>query len=371
MLKPRFVLILATLGVVAILAGWLLGERPAGETQSTVASGSPAFPGLAQKLGDAAEVQIQHQTKTLDLVLKDGKWGLADRGQYPIPPERLHELLTGLGELRLVEPRTSDPANYVRLGVENPTDPAATGTLLRVLTAKGEPIAELIVGHRRERAQSNVADTIYVRQPGEAQAWLAEGKLTVDADAQQWLTRDVLDIDHAKVASVVVSRDGAPLEFDRAGDKLVLRSPKGAPKLDETKLEEIGRGLEGLTLTDVKPADQLKADRLGEAVYTTTDGLVTTVTVSKAGEDIWARFAVRPDPAAKDAAAAKKQAGELQARLSPWAYEIGSWKERALVPTLEDLKAVTPPTPGGGGAPGGAQEPNPLAGSTAPPPPAP
>jgi hypothetical protein len=35
----------------------------------------------------------------------------------------------------------------------------------------------------------------------------------------------------------------------------------------------------------------------------------------------------------------------LNARLAGWTYQIGSWKQKSLVPTLDDLKAPPPPAP--------------------------
>ena len=89
-------------------------------------------------------------------------------------------MLTALTELRLVEPRTKDPAEFSRLGLEDPNGKTAKSDLLRVLDASGKPIVSLIVGHRRVRTQGNVPEQIFVRRPDDNQTWLAEGSLEVD-----------------------------------------------------------------------------------------------------------------------------------------------------------------------------------------------
>src|SRR6202012_1415149 len=116
-----------------------------------------------------------------------------------------------LTELRLVEPRTTDPAEFSRLGLEDPTGKTATSNLLRVLDASGKPIVAVVVGHRRVRTQGNLPEQVYVRRPDDNQTWLAEGNLQVDADPQQWLDRDILSIDHARIAKVAVTRGDAAL----------------------------------------------------------------------------------------------------------------------------------------------------------------
>ena len=48
------------------------------------------FPDLAPKLQDAARVEIIHQGKTLAIAKNGNDWGLADRGNYPVQPTKLH-----------------------------------------------------------------------------------------------------------------------------------------------------------------------------------------------------------------------------------------------------------------------------------------
>jgi len=80
-------------------------------------------------------------------------------------------------------------------------------------------------------------------------------------------------------------------------------------------------------------------DEIGRGVFTTTDGLTITATVFKAEKDILARFAVTGDDKAKE------EAHTLTTRLRNWTYQLGAWKEKALVPTLADLKKAEAPPP--------------------------
>jgi hypothetical protein len=335
-MNARTAVILAVLGVLAVAAGWQFGTRTEPSEQTSVAPGTLVFPELAPKLQQAARVEITHAGQTLVITKGAEKWGLADRGGFPVQQDKLRELLTGLTELRLTEPRTADPTQFSKLGVEDPKPATANSNLLRVLDNEGKLIVELIVGHRRVRTQGNVPEDIYVRRPGENQSWLAEGRLPVDADPQLWFDRDIANIDHGKIATVTVHRGDAVLEFGRDGDKLVLKSPAEHPKLDDYRVEDVGRSLETLTLTDVKPAAREPGEKIGTCDITTTDGVKISVTVFKAGKDIWAQFAAAGE------GDAKKDADALQARVNGWAYQLGSWKEQAFVPTLDDLKASEP-----------------------------
>ena len=60
------------------------------------------------------------QTLTVIEKRPDGGWGVVSLHDYPVQETKLRGLLTGLTELRLAEARTSDPAEFARLGVDDP-----------------------------------------------------------------------------------------------------------------------------------------------------------------------------------------------------------------------------------------------------------
>jgi hypothetical protein len=346
-MKPRTSIIHAVIGVVVLAAAWQFGLRDTRTEQSHTAAGTLVFPGLAAKLGEVVKVDIKGPRHEVVIGRHGGKWGLADRGYYPVQEDKLRELLTGLTELRITEPRTADPAEYARLGVEDLGARNGTSNLLSLLDAKGQPLATLILGHRRMRTQGNLPEAIYIRRPGEKQSWLAEGRVPADADPALWLNRDIADIASAKIAHVTATRGDSTLEFAREGDKLTLASPADHPKLDDYRVEDVGRALEVLTLTDVKPSGADPGTKLGTSVITTTDGMTITATLYKADKDIWARFA------ASGSGEAAKPAAALEARVHGWDYQIGAWKEQQFLPTLDDIKAAEPakpaaPKPAGG-----------------------
>jgi len=335
----RNTLILAVVGIAALFAGWQFGMPSHGGGQKAIAPGTLVFPGLAAQLQAAETLSITTKGRTMTLVRKDGIWGIAERGGYRAQQDRLRELLTGLTELRVTEARTADPEQYDRLGVGDPNKPVTTANLIRLLGPGDKLIAELIVGHRRVRTAGNVPESIYIRRVGEAQSWLAEGRLPVDADPQLWFEREIANIRKEQVASIVSTRAEGTLEFGRDGDTLVLRSPAEHPKLDEYRLEDVFRALDSLTLTDVKPAAEQPGEKIGSAVFTLTDGMVVTVSVWRADVDVWAQFQ------ASGEGEAKARADAMNARVAGWAYQLGSWKEKSFVPKLDELKSDEPEKP--------------------------
>jgi len=329
-MKRRNLVILG--GTAAVVAGAAILLTPDTATPPEPSRSALAFPGLAQRLQNAAAIEVQRHDGTLRILRQGETWVLPDKANYPVRPDRVRELLTGLTELRLTEPRTANAELLDRLGLEDPTRPGATSSLLRVLDGQGNAIAELVVGRRRVRTQGNVPESAYVRRPNESQAWLAEGRIPVDADPQLWLDRDLANLPRERVRRVVVRRTGEPeLVLVRAGDadaKLEIRQPEEHPPLDETSLDEVARAFEFLTLLEVKPEAEIPGEPLGEARFEFTDNLAIIVRPYKAGELIWIRLSAEGDD----------EAARFNARWRGWAYQVGQWKEKAFVPRLDDLR---------------------------------
>jgi hypothetical protein len=329
-MKRRHLVILGGAAAAAVGAAILLTPEPASPPEPS--RSALAFPGLAQRLQNAAAIEVRRHDGVLRIVRQGETWVLPEKSNYPVRPQRVRELLAGLTELRLAEPRTANEELLDRLGLEDPARPGATSSLLRILDGQDNAIAELIVGRRRVRTQGNVPESAYVRRPNETQAWLAEGRIPVDADPQLWIDRDLANLPHDRVRRVVVRRAGEPeLVLARAGDpdaRLEMTSPEGHPALDETSLDEVARGFEFLTFLEVKPEAEIPGEPLGEARFEFTDNLAVTVRPHKAGELIWIRLSAEGDD----------EAARFNARWRGWAYQVGQWKEKAFVPRLDDLR---------------------------------
>jgi hypothetical protein len=340
-MRPAAAVALFIVGMLVLAAGIVLGTGNAGGGAATDGAGL-MFPGLTAQLQNAARVEITSKGQTTVLAragaaTPDSGWGLVARDGYPVQASKLHALLVGLTELRLAEKRTADPALYARLGVDDPSAPNATGVLLRVLDPAGKPIVALIVGHRRSRTARDPeaeagADSVYVRRPDSPQSWLAEGRLAVDVDPMLWIDRAVVDIDAPKISGITAEHAGARLVLARKGEALEVTEPADHPPLDPIKLEEVGHALENLTFDDVRRAAANPGAPDGASSFTTADGLKLTVTEYRDGADVWTRFETTGTGAAP-----------LDARLTGWDYKLAAFRTKALVPTLDSLKAPPPP----------------------------
>lgn len=347
-MSARTLTALIILGVIALVGGWYFGPASVSTSQKSPYAGKLMFPDLVPKLQNIARIEVEQAGKTLAIARHGDHWGLTDRGGYPVQETKLRSMLTGLTELRLVEPRTSDPSQYATLGVESADAKGSHSELLRILDGSGKVILALIVGHQRISTAGHAPAEVYVRLPGEKQSWLAEGRLEVDADPQVWLDRDIMNIDHSRITKVTVSHPSETLEFDRTADKFALLAPAQHPNLDSYKVEDVARALELLTFEDVERSGPPPGNALGTSVFTTDDGLTVTAKVFQrpndplhtAGEgDIAVRISVT------GVGKAKPEAARLAALVTGWTYTLGSWKKASLVPSLSDLTVPPRSTP--------------------------
>ncbi len=330
-MRRRTILAMGGAGAAAVAAGLLLA--PAGERSGEFAPGAWAFPDLAPRLAQAARVEIIRNTERSTLLRAGEGWGVEQLANYPARLPKLREMLTALTELRLMEERTSDPALHARLGVDDPATPGSTATRLRVLDAQGGVLVEVILGTRRARTQGAASDMLYLRREGEARSWLAEGRVVPDAEPSLWVDREIAMLAPDRLRRVEVQRAGeAPLTLERAGEvdaPLRVVAPAEAPATAPAALEDVGRAFDLLTFTDVRPATALEGEALGQARFTYTDELVITAWPRRLDGQLWVVLRADGGP----------EAQALHARWQGWAYQLGEWKEKALIPRLEDLLA--------------------------------
>jgi len=350
---------LAAVTAAAGVAAWfaLQGARTPVSTEPPQAR--PAFEGIAPRLAEAARIEVRGPEATLVLVRQgegaDSDWGIEGKAMFPAKLDRVREVLAGLSELRLTEPRTANPELLERLGLEDPAKPGAKSLLLVVKDRAGASVAELVVGRRRVRTQGGVPEAVYVRRPAETQAWLAEGNLRVDADPLLWAERDLLDVKRGRVARI----EGGP-EADRF--TLVRAAPDAALALEpvpdgttpeQDTLDGLGRALEFFAFNDVQAASAVAGETVaGRFAVTTFDGMRVGLTLRRAGEKAFVELQAEAVPGAaitgegvRGPDEVAREVALLNRRATGFAFEIADWKADSLLVDRASLLKIEPPAP--------------------------
>jgi hypothetical protein len=328
MTTRRVLLLLAAAVLVIAGALWLTSKG----TLEASSAGGAVIEGLKPAVNDVTEVRISKGDGTHTTLRKRASdWIVVER-EYPADGGRVRKLLLDLGNLEVVEEKTSDPANYSQLGVEDVASATAEGTKLEAVTPS--KTYAVIVG------KPSGTKSGFVRLVGEPRSLLAAPQLSLDSDPKRWIERAILDIPQDRIKQVAVKPATGPAytvtrEKKEQTDFTVAEVPKGRELSSPGAANSLAGTLAGLVLDDVRRAPADAAPE--QATFQTFDGLQLIVTGRKDGDR---RFlAVTPSSGAKDSAT---EAQTLEGRLKGWEFEIPGYKYDSIFRPLEELLASKP-----------------------------
>ena len=346
MIARRALLVLAlascatTAGALAIYAGRPTAGRRSGDAL--------ALPELARWFNLAGRIVVRSAEDSFTLERIDRQWVVVEKVGYPTRPGLARDVLLALSELRLVEPRTTSPEFYRRIGVEDAESPGARSLSVTVESAAGAVLGELIVGRRRLAAAGG-RSARYVRRPREHQAWLALGGLEIPGTALDWIDPALLNVPVHRIRDVVIEGgDRPPLVLRRdapSADFSLVDAPAGRTVDQTQRLALVAGALQGLTLEDVRPAALLTLPVSGPlASFATFDGLL--IVVQRAVDpdrpsSPWIGLGAASPPGSHDAVQA--EAAALKARFADRAFAVAPAALDRLFARVEDLTVPTPP----------------------------
>ncbi len=314
--------------------------------------GERLLPDLASRADDVRTIEIQRPEFTVVIARDGDAWRLPERAGYPADTAKIRQLFVELTGLRTLEAKTRAKDLYPSLEVEDRDGAGAKSSLVALKDAGGRDLAALLVGKPRYGRGGGGEDAVYVRKQGDAQTWLAKGRLTVTRDAVQWLDRVVADVSRERVREIVIRHaDGAELVVRRASPADKDFAPVDAPADRKLKSSWEANSIAGifdkLELDDVRRAAEMPVPAdAPTTTLTTFDGLTLTARFVEKDGATWVAIAARAEPPAqlpeggeklKDAAAVKAEAEQLAAKLGPWVYKVPGFQLEAMRRKLEDL----------------------------------
>lgn len=295
MITPRRFAVLGVAGLAAIGGAlWLASQRSLPRDPRV---GERALPGLDAELDALEEVRLARGATLTTLRKGEHGWQVVER-DHPVDQARLRKLLLDLAALEVVEVKTSDPAKYVELGVEDPSGPRAAGTSITLVAP--DSTREIVAG-RQGGVKSG-----YVRVVGEAASLLASPQIAADPSPAHWIDRTWLDVPADQVALISAMPPGGPkwvASRPEATAALMLRDlPKGAKQRAPDVVTNAAGFLTALACDDiVKVAGTSEtpgtAGTPGETTHLlvrTFDGREITISGRVEGERHWIRTEVTP-----------------------------------------------------------------------------
>ena len=305
MRRIRSLLLLAGVTLAALIAALVL-ETQTGDS-AIPGEGELVFPDLLSRVDEVRRVRALSGGETFSLVHDGERWTMPERDGYGAVADKIHKLVVGAAGLERREPKTSDPARYSRLGLDDPVEPGSGSIRFTFEDDAAQVLADFIIGNRESSRIDLSLSEFYLREPEEAQSWLVEGKLSVSRDPVEWLEREVLRIEEARVRTVRVRQaDGGRLDVSRSRpddeDYSLDNAPPGHEVESRWRVNDIGRGLANLRLEDVRrAAGEIDTGSGFSAELLTFDGLGVHVRTWRESDESWLRIRASFDEEAVDA----------------------------------------------------------------------
>jgi hypothetical protein len=297
--------------------------------QSRDPRGSALLPSLAGELDTVTALSVRRGSATPTATVREqgGHWTVAERGDYPADVSKLRKLLLALSDAKIIEQKTSNPASFPVIGVEDPASPGATGAEISVVARDGKHA--VIVG--KPAGNGNFA-----RRSGESSSYSVEPGISLEVEPRYWIDSRLLDIAAAGIQSIGVKPAAGPAyTVHRAaagGNFLLDGAPPGRKAAEPAVLAPSPTTYSGLTADDVAAAGDIDFSKATVATVTLSDGNVITITGAASADKHWVQ--VR---ASKDAALDAKGAGR--------AFEITGYRYDAIFRPLEQLLVPKEPPP--------------------------
>ncbi len=296
----------------------------------------PFFPGLTDHINDLGEVAIATKTGTFHIRMNQGLWRIAEKDGFPADAAQVRAVATGMADLTMLEPKTAraDWLNFVNLGAP---DKGGDGVDVKLTDARGNAMAEVVVGKSQGAADDLGRTELYVRRPNENQSWLARGNLAPKANAGDWLDKNVINIARDRIKGASVTPPTGPaytLGRDNKDqmDFKILDMPAGRQLAFDGSPDGVGSAILGFDFDDVAKADGFDFSKAPQSVTHTFDGLDVTVKVAKKGMDNWASITV-----AGTTPMTQNEAMAINARVGGWAFKLQQSKADQLVALRETL----------------------------------
>jgi Domain of unknown function (DUF4340) len=325
--------LLAAGAILIAIALWVSARNP---SAGVGGANEPVLPGLEHDVNAITQVKLaKGDGSRATLEKRASDWIVVERG-YPADSSRVRKLLLDLASLKVLEDKTSDPANYADIGVEDVTSPKASGTRIDLVEA-GKTVS-LIVG------KLSGTDGTFVRVAGAKQSALATPQLTPDADPRRWLDTTLIELPQSRIKDVTVKAAAGPTytvvkASAEEADFIVPALPKGRELTSPSAPDSVAGALAALSLDDVRKAGGPGTEP-AHATFETFDGLKVDVTGRKDGDNRY--IALAAESTAKGTA---DEAKEINARLGGWEVEIPGYQYDAIFQPLDGLLKKPEPKP--------------------------
>jgi len=327
-MSPRRLILLCVAALLAISGALYLSTQ---RSLPRDPHGTALLPGLAGEMNGLTSLTLRRggTTPVVTLRKQADRWTVMERGDYPADVSKLRQLLLSLSDATIIEEKTSNPASFPIIGVEDPAAPGAKGTQIDIFSSGGKHA--VIIGKPGNRGS-------FARRVGENTSYLVEPAISVEAEPRFWIDAKLLDVAATAIQSIEIKPAAGPAyTLHRAkpgdGDFVLDGVPAGRKAVDSAALAPSSSTYGSLTADDVASAADVDFSNATVATLSLSDGGGLTLSGTAAGDKHW--IAIK---SSKDEALNAKAAGR--------AFEISAYRYDAIFRPLEQLLVPKEPPPG-------------------------
>lgn len=260
--RKQLILLLAALVVAGGASLLLLNRHQESWNESEAQLGGKLLKNF--QINDVAAISIKGGTN-LDLVRKNDRWRVAERGDYPANFSQISDLLIKVGDLKIVQSEPIGPAQLGRMHLEPPGKSPGAGVLVEFKNSQGNVLDSILLGKKHteksERpspmsfGEDGFADGRYVMLMSDPKNMLtvSDPLNSVDPKAAEWLNKDFFKIENPQSISFVSTNASNSWTLTRASESApwVLNESKPGEVLDTNKLSSLASTLSYPSFVDV------------------------------------------------------------------------------------------------------------------------
>ncbi len=182
-------------------------------------NGQLLFPDMQKIMPEVVAINLDKGNEPLTLVKNgEGDWFIGEMDAYPADKAKVERLIRQFSEFRVKGIITSNPSAFARLGVEEPSEAAAT---LRVsfVNLGGKTPVSLIIG---ARAGENA---FYARKDGSLQVYVVSGIFDYEPEPSFWADAKLIGVDSEQIVKITLT----DLQTKPAEELIYSRAKGGEP----------------------------------------------------------------------------------------------------------------------------------------------
>lgn len=337
---------LAILGVVAVVMVVLAALALWHQASLVAPKYTPHafFPNLAGRNRDVARIHIvSKKYGAFDVTFNPSSgWVLPAKHNYPAQFSLVRGTIVGMAGLETVAPKTNRADWLHYLDLDTPQK-GGKGIEITLFDEHNHVIASLITGKSKDIGDTGTASGLFVRTPNSDQSWLVRSVFTPTPNPDDWMNKNVIDVDRSDIQEADVTPPSGPSYVVRRDkpsqtDFHLVDVPKGRQIADNGQADNVGAGLVNFSFDNVEPAAQFNFAKTPQFVTKTFGGLIVTVNILKKDKKYWVAIAAS---AAKNKPKAADQARTINKNAGGWAFEIPAYIGAQLTTPLESFLKST------------------------------